>query len=253
MEKVQHKWFSPNIGRELSLNVYGKKGIPVVVFPPQEGCFHDFEDFGMVEVCRPFIDDHRLVLYSVDGIDKESWANWSAEPSERAKRHECYDKYIVSEVIAFIRDQQGELYQPPLTTGCSMGGYHAANFYFRHPDVFSGTICLSGILDVELFVGKYMDETVYFNSPLHYLRNLRDSYYLDLYRNAFMVIGLGRGSWQEEMISDAEQMEVLAREKDIPVWVDIWGYDVAHDWPWWKKQLPYYLEVYFRKHSIEPK
>ena len=29
--------------------------------------------------------------------------------------------------------------------------------------------------------------------------------------------------------------------KNIPSWVDYCGYDVDHDWPWWKIQLPYYL------------
>ncbi|MHB2019302.1 MAG: hypothetical protein ACYCW6_20315 [Candidatus Xenobia bacterium] len=23
--------------------------------------------------------------------------------------------------------------------------------------------------------------------------------------------------------------------------LDLWGYDVAHDWPWWKKELDYYI------------
>lgn len=23
---------------------------------------------------------------------------------------------------------------------------------------------------------------------------------------------------------------------------DLWGHDVNHDWPWWRKMLPHYLE-----------
>ena len=34
--------------------------------------------------------------------------------------------------------------------------------------------------------------------------------------------------------------EVLAA-KGIHAWVDLWGYDVDHDWPWWKKQIRYFL------------
>ena len=37
------------------------------------------------------------------------------------------------------------------------------------------------------------------------------------------------------------RMKELFEHKNIPAWVDFWGTDVCHDWPWWKKQLPYYL------------
>ena len=29
--------------------------------------------------------------------------------------------------------------------------------------------------------------------------------------------------------------------KGIPVWVDLWGHDVKHDWDWWYKQVVYYM------------
>ena len=36
-------------------------------------------------------------------------------------------------------------------------------------------------------------------------------------------------------------MDNLFREKGIDVWVDYWGYDVSHDWPWWYKQAAYFI------------
>ena len=30
-------------------------------------------------------------------------------------------------------------------------------------------------------------------------------------------------------------------EKGIHIWVDLWGYDVNHDWPWWHKQVAYFV------------
>ena len=30
-------------------------------------------------------------------------------------------------------------------------------------------------------------------------------------------------------------------EKGIPAWVDYWGFDVSHDWPWWFKQVSYFV------------
>jgi esterase/lipase superfamily enzyme len=35
--------------------------------------------------------------------------------------------------------------------------------------------------------------------------------------------------------------DVLAT-KGIPAIVDEWGADVHHDWPWWRKMLPHYLD-----------
>ena len=30
--------------------------------------------------------------------------------------------------------------------------------------------------------------------------------------------------------------------KGIPNWIDFWGGDVNHDWPWWRRMLPYFLD-----------
>ena len=39
-----------------------------------------------------------------------------------------------------------------------------------------------------------------------------------------------------------DQVADILEEKGIHAWIDFWGYDVNHDWPWWQKQLPYFLE-----------
>ncbi len=38
-------------------------------------------------------------------------------------------------------------------------------------------------------------------------------------------------------------MKRVLEEKQIPVWVDFWGYDVNHDWPWWRKQIAYFYRA----------
>ena len=42
------------------------------------------------------------------------------------------------------------------------------------------------------------------------------------------------------LLIEGENTPVL-REKDIPAWVDFWGTDVSHDWPWWQRQLQYFV------------
>ena len=36
-------------------------------------------------------------------------------------------------------------------------------------------------------------------------------------------------------------VEVTLDEKGIRANVELWGYDVNHDWPWWYKQCDYYV------------
>jgi len=235
-----HKWWSNNLHQEMELKVYGHAGKPVVVFPTQGGRFYQFEDFGMVGACTPFLAEGKIKLIAVDSIDNQSWANWGIHPSDRARRHNDYDRYIVEEVSPFIH-QHSQTTGKFITTGCSMGGYHAANFFFRHPDIFDGTIALSGIFKLNMFIADYMDDNVYFNSPLIYLPNLEDIGYLDQYRSSQIIICSGQGAWEEEMIADAESLGRILNAKRIPCWIDLWGADVNHDWPWWRRQLPYFL------------
>lgn len=90
-----------------------------------------------------------------------------------------------------------------------------------------------------------MDENVYFNSPLDYLPDLIDHDYLEHMRQGEIVICTGQGPWEDDMVSDARAIRSILLHKDIPAWVDFWGFDVEHDWPWWRKQLPYFLSHLF--------
>ncbi len=235
-----HHWFSSHLGQEMELKVYGESGKPILVFPAMCGRFYEFEDFKMIDATHQFIEEGVVQFYTVDSIDSQSWANWSVSADERALRHEDYDLYITQEVIPFIRKRAGKNAKP-ITTGCSMGGYHAGNFFFRHPDLFGGMISLSGLFQTKMFVGDYMDDHVYFNSPLYYVPDLIDPYYLRHMRQGVIIICTGQGPWEDNMVVDARAMQSILLHKDIPAWVDFWGFDVNHDWPWWRKQLPYYL------------
>ncbi|HLF73348.1 MAG TPA: alpha/beta hydrolase-fold protein [Anaerolineales bacterium] len=241
MHVEYHKWFSPVLGHDMELNVYGYYGKPVLVFPAQASSFHEFEDFGMIGVLAPFIESGQIKIFTVNSLDGQSWANWWAHPADRARRHQDYDHYIVEEVVPFMRRHCGDTTQKFLNTGVSMGAYHAANFFFRHPDLFDTVIALSGLYRLNMFVGDYMDDNVYFNTPLAYLRNLEDPWYLDQYRQSRIIIAVGQGAWEDDMLTDTLALKRILEEKNIPHWVDIWGHDVNHDWPWWHKMLPYFL------------
>jgi esterase/lipase superfamily enzyme len=196
----------------------------------------------MIESISGFIESGKVKVFTVDSLDNQTWANWDAHPADRARRHEDYDRYIVQEVVPFIRQHCGNYEDRMITSGCSMGAYHAANFFFRHPDVFDTTIAISGLFQLRMFIGDYVDDLVYFNCPLYYLPNLNDPWFIELYRRSKIIICVGQGAWEDAMLVDAYELRRILESKQIPAWIDIWGYDVNHDWPWWRKMMPYFLD-----------
>jgi esterase/lipase superfamily enzyme len=44
------------------------------------------------------------------------------------------------------------------------------------------------------------------------------------------------------MLEDSLALKHILEQKNIPHWIDIWGNDVNHDWPWWHRMLPYFLD-----------
>ncbi|WP_319405092.1 alpha/beta hydrolase-fold protein [uncultured Desulfosarcina sp.] len=244
MHIEQHSWHSPRLDRDMAVNVYGHWGQPYIVFPCSRGRYFDYEGMGMVAAIAPFIDSGRIKLFCVDSIDAHSWYDFGVPPAERNSRHEQYDQYITEEVVPFIRSHCNDDRMRIMTNGCSMGAYHAVNFFLRHPDLFAGTIALSGLyrLDRQEF-GNNADDLadIYFNSPVSYLPGLSDPWYLNRYRESTIIIGVGQGAWEEAAIEDTRAMDAIFRDKGIGAWVDYWGTDVNHDWPWWYKQMNYFL------------
>ena len=244
MHIEEHFWHSPNLGRDMAMKVYGYWGAPFIVFPCSRGRYFDYEGMGMVSAISEFIDNGRIKLYCVDSIDAESWYNFDVTPARRNARHEQYDRYIVDEVVPFVRSHCNQPEARPMTNGCSMGAYHAVNFFFKHPDLFQGTIACSGLYRLdrsEFGMGPDDMQAVYYNSPLNYLSGLGESWYLDYYRQRTIVASAGQGAWDEEALEDTRRLESICRDKSIPAWIDIWGPDVNHDWPWWFKQMNYFL------------
>lgn len=244
MHTQEHTWHSPALARDMTLKVYGHWGDPYIVFPSSRGRYFDYEGLGMVDAISGFIDRGRIKLFCVDSVDAQSWYNFSVSPAQRNARHEAYDRYVSDEVVAFARSHCNLPEIRPMTTGCSMGAYHALNFFFKHPDRFQGTIALSGLyrLDRSEFGLKTSDlDDVYFNSPLTYLTALSDPQCIAQYAQRTIIACAGQGAWDEEALADTRHLAAICEDKSIAAWIDIWGHDVNHDWPWWYRQMNYFL------------
>lgn len=245
MHIEEHRWHSAHLQREMALKVYGHWGQPLIVFPCSRGRYFDYEGLGMIDAIADHINAGHIKLFCVDSIDAESWYDFRVAPAERNARHEAYDGYVTGEVVPFIRDHCKDPQAKILTNGCSMGAYHAVNFFFKHPDLFGGTLALSGLYRLdrpEFGLQSHELEPVYFNSPRAYLPGVSDGATLEAYRRSRIVICCGRGAWDEEALADTRDLEQILQAKGIPAWIDIWGHDVNHDWPWWYKQMNYFLD-----------
>lgn len=228
------------LGRTMEVREFGRKGQPLIVFPSQDGRVGDFEGFGMVDSISDLIKAGRVHLFVVDGNDWESWTNTAVPPDQRARRHRDYESWVMEALVPFV--QRHSHRKQFWLTGCSMGAFHAANFFFRHPEVFDGVIAISGLYDTGLFVGDFCNDDVYFNSPLKYLPGLWEPRLLSLYRRARIAFLVGQGAWEDECLADTRAIGRLLAERNVPAFIDEWGHDVNHDWPWWQKMLPYALE-----------
>jgi len=199
----------------------------------------------MTDAWAPWIESGQVMVFSIDTIDLETWSDKSGDAYWRARRYEAWIRYITEEVAPFIRnmtrDRNGWEGEPGITTfGCSLGATHAANLFFRFPDIFTGMLALSGIYTAEYGFGSYMDEVVYQNSPVHFLENMpADHPYVEKYNRNQGIICVGQGPW--EIPETSFRLKDIFARKGINVWVDVWGTDVLHDWDWWYKQVAYFV------------
>ena len=245
METYYFENWSGELGRTMPLKVYGHAGKPVLFIPCQDGRFFDFEGFGMTGTFAPWIEEGRCMVFAIDTLDAESWSDRNGDPYRRIRRHEQWIDYITREVVPFARNYANEKngwdgYPGLMTFGCSLGATHALNLYLRFPDLFDRCLALSGVYNASFFLGDYMDEVVYRNSPTDYMANLpADHPFIGEYNRHRAVVCVGQGAWEEQW--STRELDRLFRERGIDIWVDYWGEDVNHDWPWWHKQVPYFL------------
>lgn len=236
-----HKWWSHYLNRDMEYKVYGHDGQALLAFPCQDGRYFDWENYHMIDVLAPFIEAGRLRVITVDGIDWETWSNkgyW--DNRAKIEHHENWFKYVTDELLPNLRHNPEQMF---ITTGASMGGFHAANFFFRRPDLFNGVLALSGLYHAAYGFGDYKDDLVYANSPQDFLQNMpADHPWMQMYRQRKIVFCVGQGRWEDELLASTREMDRILAEKGIPHWFDYWGHDIDHDWPFWRQQIPYFIE-----------
>ena len=83
MEKRYYSEYSQCLDRNMDFIVYGHSGVPLLVFPAQDGHPQDYENFGMVDVIKDKIENGYVQLFCVGSIDEESYSD---EMGDKARR-----------------------------------------------------------------------------------------------------------------------------------------------------------------------
>ena len=56
-----------------------------------------------------------------------------------------------------------------------------------------------------------------------------------------IIFCVGQGAWEDDGVCTLRHLQRVFEEKGIHAWCDFWGFDVNHDWPWWFRQMRYFL------------
>jgi esterase/lipase superfamily enzyme len=233
--------YSPALGRSMELLVFGHYGPPLLAFPSAGGRFYDWENQGMVEAARPWLEGGKVRLFCVDGIDQEAWLNHGVDGDARGRRYRDYETYVLDQVVPFIRRECDLSEDGIAAAGCSLGAYHAANFALKYPQVFNYALCMSGRYDLEAVIGPSGSLAVYYNNPVAYAANLHGDALAEVRSNTHLALVCGQGAWEDKCLAETHRLANILAAKGISHERDLWGHDVEHHWYWWKRQLAHYL------------
>ena len=241
MDKKNVVCSSAILGREMYVNVYGKKGLPVVVFPTLGAAPESVEEAGVIDELADYLDG-AIQLFVTETIDAESWAS-DDDPAVRAQRQETFYHYVVDELVPLVH-QVSKSDARPLALGTDMGATHASIVALRRPDLFQGCVCLSGSYDARRYFGDWMDATLYDNTPCAFLSQMPlDHPYVELYRQRQLLFCTGQEASEADSLRSTREMGANLDRLGVDNWCDYWGGDVTHSWYWWKKQLRYFMPI----------
>jgi esterase/lipase superfamily enzyme len=86
-------------------------------------------------------------------------------------------------------------------------------------------------------------DAAYFNNPMDYVAHLGGDH-LDWLRGRLsLLLVCGQGQWEDTTgaLESTRRFSALLESKGIRRELDLWGHDVAHDWPSWRAQLAHHL------------
>ena len=241
MKCEESVWYSDRINRRMRVKVYGHYGPAFIAFPCQEKQKEDFSNSEMIDSLSHLLKGGKMKLYCIESNDDDSVFTTDLDTMRAAYKLEMYHQFIIHEIVPFVLSNQGECKDIYLI-GTRMGASHAANTFFRKPELFAGFIALSGNYDISTYFGKYFDNNIYKNSPIHYLANMdEDDPKIDVYNSKKMIVVLGQAIFEDEIMKSNHRLSDIASKKHISIDFNFWDENSIQEWYRWKYQMPYFI------------
>ena len=170
MSRRQESVHSAHLDHTMEYLWFGESGRPLVLFPTSAGRYNENEDFGLVGAVQDKIDAGEIQVISLDSVNRESWADDDLPPDEKLRRHALYDRFLAEEFFPMVASRTGR--DDPIVYGASLGGWQAATFGARHPELVGRVIAFSGFFTIRQLVDDWWSEEAYFYSPEHFVPNM---------------------------------------------------------------------------------
>jgi len=230
-----HGWFSPALGRDMRLLVFGHAGARTVVFPTSGGGYLEWAERHMPEALGEHLERGWIQLFCVDHVPGESWYAEHLHPGARAWRQLEYDNYLVAELMPFTASRNANPFA--IALGASFGAYQAAVFGLRHPDLVHRIIGLSGVYDIRRFTGGYSDHNVYAVNPVEFMPNEHEAWRLEAFRRQDIILAVGR---DDPLCGANREFSTILWNRGIGNALRIWD-GWYHDWPYWQEMIRLYI------------
>ena len=242
VRREYHRWFSVHLQREMELLIFGHSGKPIILFPTRTARFYDYENWGVIDALSDQIDRGELQVYCVDSVDMSSLYCKTIAPAERIKRHHSFEKYVLDEVLPFIR-QYNCAYQITIA-GCSLGAFHAVNMALRYPFHFKKVVGLSGRYDLTLELEFFNDlfdghknGDIFANTPTHFVPRLKSQQLIRVLQKLEIILAIGV---EDAFLQNNIALTNCLSEKKIPNTLYFWDGE-AHKAKYWGEMLRKYL------------
>ena len=213
MEEKNIGWWSPSLGCNKSLTVYGVSGTPVILIPDKEGV-----ESGIINRLSYQLANGHNQVFCINQTLEEGLNNQEQKPDLRIIKNNQFESYLIEEVIPRIHKENSNPFI--ILAGLGLGAYYATNFALKHPADFGKLIAISGIFNIRSFFYPFYNDDIYYNNPIDYLPNLTDRTYLENIHK--MDIRFATGN-EDPNLEETYRICHILQQKSVSYQLDIWN------------------------------